>query len=85
MSVLSLALALDIYPLIISSGVREQINQVTSFLDASTIYGSSKEESDELRAFQKGLIKVQRGPGGTQVLQDDDNQIDCQSQKGRNK
>lgn len=66
------------------SGPREQINQVTSFLDASTIYGSSKEESDEIRSFKNGNIKVQRGPKGTQVLLDDDNQIDCRS-SSRNK
>lgn len=66
-------------------GPREQINQVTSFLDASAIYGSSKEESDELRAFKKGNLKVQRGPQGTQVLIDDDNQIDCKSGSTRKK
>uniref|UniRef100_A0A6A7FZ72 Peroxidasin-like protein n=1 Tax=Hirondellea gigas TaxID=1518452 RepID=A0A6A7FZ72_9CRUS len=66
-------------------GPREQINQVTSFLDASAIYGSSKEESDELRAFKRGHLKVQRGPRGTQVLLDDDNQIDCRSTSSRYK
>ena len=29
--------------------VREQINQVTSFLDASTVYGSADEEMETLR------------------------------------
>ena len=29
--------------------VREQINQVTSFLDASTVYGSSDEDMEQLR------------------------------------
>ena len=29
--------------------VREQLNQVTSFLDASTVYGSADEEMETLR------------------------------------
>ncbi|XP_063852971.1 uncharacterized protein LOC135095795 isoform X2 [Scylla paramamosain] len=60
-------------------GPREQINQVTSFIDGSVIYGSSKEESDELRAFSGGLLKVQRGPANTQILMADTNQIDCKT------
>ncbi|XP_042238092.1 uncharacterized protein LOC121876775 isoform X2 [Homarus americanus] len=66
-------------------GPREQINQVTSFIDGSVLYGSSKEESDDLRAFTDGLLKVQRGPGSTQILIDDENQIDCKSSSTRNK
>ncbi|RWS24268.1 chorion peroxidase-like protein, partial [Leptotrombidium deliense] len=41
-------------------GPREQINQVTSFVDASTIYGSSEEESYLLRLFEGGELKSQR-------------------------
>ncbi|XP_063857269.1 chorion peroxidase-like [Scylla paramamosain] len=58
---------------------REQINQATSFTDGSVIYGSSKEESDELRAFSGGLLKVQRCPANTQILTADTNQIDCKT------
>lgn len=66
-------------PLFSLPGPREQVNQVTSFIDASSIYGSSKEEADELRAFSGGLLKVQRGPSSTQILVDDSNQIDCKA------
>ncbi len=61
------------------TGPREQINQVTSFLDGSVIYGSSKEENDELRAFSGGLLKVQRCPANAQILMADTNQIDCKT------
>ncbi|XP_069177766.1 salivary peroxidase/catechol oxidase-like isoform X1 [Procambarus clarkii] len=39
-------------------GPREQMNQITSFIDASNVYGSSLEELRELRSFSDGLMKV---------------------------
>ncbi|KAG0710077.1 Peroxidasin [Chionoecetes opilio] len=39
-------------------GPREQMNQITAFIDASNVYGSSVKESAELRAFSGGLLKV---------------------------
>ncbi|KAK8745909.1 hypothetical protein OTU49_000091 [Cherax quadricarinatus] len=39
-------------------GPREQMNQITSFIDASNVYGSSVEESKELRSFTGGLLKA---------------------------
>ncbi|XP_054715544.1 uncharacterized protein LOC129225022 [Uloborus diversus] len=44
-------------------GSREQINQVTSFLDGSAIYGSSEEEVKRLRAYKDGLLKMQEALG----------------------
>ncbi|XP_058805133.1 chorion peroxidase-like [Phymastichus coffea] len=38
-------------------GPREQLSQVTSFLDASTIYSSSAQQSDGLRLFRNGLMQ----------------------------
>lgn len=65
-------------------GPREQINQVTSYLDGSVIYGSSKEESEELRLFTGGLLRVQRleAPGSRDLLPADDNTIDCAAENG---
>ncbi|VDM43929.1 unnamed protein product [Toxocara canis] len=39
-----------------SLGYREQGNQVSSFIDASPIYGSTKERADSLRAFEDGYF-----------------------------
>ncbi|XP_023663422.2 peroxidasin isoform X1 [Paramormyrops kingsleyae] len=38
---------------------REQINQLTSYIDASNVYGSSRREADEIRdlASQRGLLR----------------------------
>ncbi|KAM9708996.1 peroxidasin homolog isoform 2-T2 [Menidia menidia] len=38
---------------------REQINQLTSYVDASNVYGSSRRESEEIRdlASQRGLLR----------------------------
>ncbi|CAH1777105.1 unnamed protein product [Owenia fusiformis] len=46
-------------------GPREQINQITSYLDASFVYGSTKKESDELRDKtqpRRGRIKMTDHP-----------------------
>lgn len=36
-------------------GPREQLNQVTSFLDASTVYSSTARQGDSLRIFRNGI------------------------------
>ncbi|XP_011298837.1 peroxidasin [Fopius arisanus] len=41
-------------------GPRQQMNQATSYLDLSPIYGSSEETSRSLRSGKTGLLKTQR-------------------------
>lgn len=39
-------------------GSREQLSQVTSYLDASMVYGSSVEHSDNVRLFRHGQLAI---------------------------
>jgi len=40
------------------SGPREQVNQLTSFLDASHIYGNTKEDALDLRELTPGELSI---------------------------
>lgn len=39
-------------------GPREQLNQLSSYLDGNNIYGASLKESNELREFRNGRLLV---------------------------
>jgi len=64
-----------------TTGPREQINQASSFLDASQIYGTTRKRVEELRLFQGGLLRTQAGPGG-ELLPSDGSSMYCKSTAG---
>lgn len=47
-----------------STGVREQINTITAYIDGSGIYGSNSTRADDLRSFIGGRLLAQSGPDG---------------------
>ena len=47
---------------------RETINEITAFIDASSVYGSDQERADFLRSFDKGLLKVSIADNGEELL-----------------
>jgi len=49
-------------------GPREQQNQVTTFIDGSTVYGSNDAEARELRNFRGGQLSMQRSVQGHALL-----------------
>ena len=51
-------------------GPREQTNQITHWIDASNVYGSSEEVSEELRQKEGGLLKVTMINGKEQLPKD---------------
>ena len=54
---------------------RQQLNDITSYLDASTVYASTRKNANCLRTFQNGLLKSSPPlfPGTKEILPYDDN------------
>ncbi len=54
-------------------GYRQQINAITSFVDASNVYGSDRARADALRTFSGGRLKMSDGrllPTGIDIPND---------------
>lgn len=54
-----------------TSNPRQQPNEITAFLDASMVYGSSDVVAHALRTHSGGLLKTSPGPDGAIGTQDD--------------
>ncbi|MEA5536545.1 peroxidase family protein [Crocosphaera sp. XPORK-15E] len=50
------------------SNPRQQDNDITSFIDGSSVYGSDEVRADFLRSFDNGLLKVSVGSNGEILL-----------------
>ncbi|XP_048237467.1 peroxidase-like [Haliotis rufescens] len=46
----------------------EQLNQLTAYLDASQVYGSTQQQQNSLRTFQKGLLRTYTSTTGRTLL-----------------
>ena len=55
---------------------REQVNQITHFLDLSQVYGSTQQEQNELRSFRGGKLRIDLGPDGS-ILPADSSADEC--------
>ncbi|XP_067143854.1 peroxidase-like [Centruroides vittatus] len=62
-------------------GSREQINQLTAFLDGSNVYGSTEEEANSLRSFKEGKLKILKLHGEQFLPQEQHKSEDCAIQE----
>jgi len=60
-----------------SFGFGEQSNQITHFHDGSNVYGSSKEEAEELRDGSEGLLRIENRKGRQMLPYDRENAEGC--------
>lgn len=51
---------------------REQVNEITSWIDGSNVYGSEEETAHSLRQFRNGMLKVSPNPTGQMMPVGDD-------------
>jgi peroxidase len=51
-------------------GPREQVNQVTAWIDGSNVYASDRAEAKRLRLLRGGRLRVTRVEGGTSKISD---------------
>lgn len=66
---------------IILNGTAEQLNFLTSFIDASQVYGVDEETSNLLRNFTGGLLATSEGPNGEEYLPLSEDQV-CDPRNG---
>ncbi|XP_063854881.1 heme peroxidase 2-like [Scylla paramamosain] len=65
-------------------GYREQMNQVTAFIDASHTYGSDKCEQQQLRTKSDGMLRGTPNPlRGKDLLPTENENHECQAPSGR--
>lgn len=62
-------------------GPREQLNQLTAFIDGSMIYGSSENESKMLRSFNGGKLKHTNLDGVELLPMDIDRDAECMNDR----
>ena len=62
-------------------GSKEQVNQITHWLDTSNVYGSQDDIAKQLRSFSNGLMNVME-ENGQERLPIDKN-LTCEDPQGR--
>lgn len=63
-------------------GYREQMSQVTAYIDASFVYGSDRCEAEILRTFSSGFLNSTRKYNRKDLLPEIDTHPECRSRNG---